>query len=100
MNKVAFKETDIFWQPEITEDGDGVIGHEDEEYLFSFEVWSTLRNLLKDYPNCEPVEHERSEFDIEYPNFVDEVAFNSPPDRSTEDELIILELLWKCEMES
>ena len=59
--------TNKYFQPEFTEDG-AIKGHEDDA-IFSFEVWRKKENLLKDYPNCTPIEYING--DIENPNFVD-----------------------------
>lgn len=44
------------WQPEISPEGH-ITGHP-EETIWSFEVWHTKENLLKDYPNCTPLHYE------------------------------------------
>ena len=45
------------WQPEFDSSGK-IIGHELEDGLFSFEVYSSKEKLLEDFPNCIPVEYD------------------------------------------
>lgn len=58
---------DKFYQPQINDKGT-IVGHEDEE-IFSFEVWASKENLLKQFPNCVVIEYTFD--DIEDPAFVD-----------------------------
>jgi len=63
-----YKDTvEKFYQPQINDEGT-IVGHEDEE-IFSFEVWSSKENLLKQFPNCVVIEYTFD--DIEDPAFVD-----------------------------
>lgn len=55
------------YQPEFTDAGN-IKGHETES-IWSFQVWRSRENLLKEYPNCTPVEYD--EDDIEEPTFMD-----------------------------
>lgn len=61
-----------FYQPEINMEGT-IVGHEDEE-IFSFEVWASKDELLKQFPNC--IVNEYTLDDIENPAFVDYHPFN------------------------
>lgn len=61
------EEVEVFYQPELDEFGD-VKGHPGET-IFSFEVWRSKENLLKDLPNCNPIKY--SKYDIENPTFID-----------------------------
>ena len=56
-----------FYQPKINDEGT-IVGHEDEE-IFSFEVWASKENLLKQFPNCVVIEYTFD--DIEDPAFID-----------------------------
>jgi len=56
-----------FYQPQINDEGT-IVGHEDEE-IFSFEVWASKEELLKQFPNC--IVNEYTFDDIEDPAFVD-----------------------------
>jgi hypothetical protein len=56
-----------FYQPQINDEGT-IVGHEDEE-IFSFEVWASKEELLKQFPNCIVIEYTLE--DIEEPQFVD-----------------------------
>lgn len=61
------EEVEVFYQPEIDEEG-MIVGHP-EDSIFSFEVWRSKENLLKDFPECNPIEYTRD--DIEDPTFID-----------------------------
>lgn len=54
------------WQPEFDKYGN-ILGHP-KDYMFSFEVYRTKKELLEDYPNCNPLEYDAE--DIEGYNFV------------------------------
>lgn len=56
-----------FYQPQINDEGT-IVGHEDEE-IFSFEVWASKEELLKQFPNC--IVNVYTFEDIENPTFVD-----------------------------
>jgi hypothetical protein len=64
------------WQPEF-DDNAKVVGHENEDSPFSFEVWHQKKNLLKVYPNCNPEEYDLD--GIEEPTFMDSPAKNKKP---------------------
>lgn len=57
----------VYYQPKFDDKGD-IDGHPGE-YCFSFEVWLKKEALLKDYPNCTPIEYSGD--DIESPVFID-----------------------------
>lgn len=56
-----------FYQPQINDEG-AIVGHEDVE-IFSFEVWASKEELLKQFPNC--IVNVYTFEDIEDPAFVD-----------------------------
>jgi hypothetical protein len=61
------EEVVVFYQPELDDLGD-IKGHPGES-IFSFEVWRSKENLLKNCPNCTPIEYKKG--DIENPSFMD-----------------------------
>jgi hypothetical protein len=61
------EEVEVFYQPELDDLGD--IKGSPGESIFSFEVWRSKENLLKDCPNCTPIEYKKG--DIENPSFMD-----------------------------
>jgi hypothetical protein len=57
------------WQPEFDKEGN-IIGHEsDPNYIASFAVYRSKENLLRDYPNANPIGY--FDFEIEDPTFLD-----------------------------
>lgn len=64
---------DNYFQPELDDKGD-ILGHPGET-IFSFEVWASKDELMKDFPNCTPIAYSGD--DIENPQFVDIIRRNS-----------------------
>lgn len=56
------------YQPAFNDNGK-VIGHENEEAPYSFQVWRKKKNLLKQYPNCIPEKYDAD--GIEEPTYMD-----------------------------
>lgn len=64
---------DNYYQPELDDKGD-ILGHPGET-IFSFEVWASKDELMKDFPKCTPITYSGD--DIENPQFVDIIRRNS-----------------------
>lgn len=59
--------TDVYYQPDLDDVGD-VKGHPGDT-IHSFEVWGSKENLMKEFPNCTPIEYSGG--DIEDLIFMD-----------------------------
>lgn len=57
-----------YYQPEFKKDSTEIVGHP-EANVYSFQVWRAKKNLLKEYPNCNPITYKDG--DIEDPAIMD-----------------------------